>query len=184
MGPSVTLVVLAAFIIGSIGLIFSKRERRAVLRGRLHIRRRRTSGSGTPPRSLSPGKKESDNGASPDYSDAFPPSRRHTLSEIEPSLPVVFGKSKELLAQSLPAWKKTSLPMKAFYLDHKTHAYTPTEFSIEEVKALGDFPDYAALSGVPLPRPYPEFDIKKALPRPYRPFRWAYYQTMCMSDVY
>ena len=59
--------------------------------------------------------------------------------------------------------------------------YTPTGLSVAEVKALGDFPDYAALSGVPLPRAYgEEFDVDKALARPYRPFRWAYHQTMCM----
>ena len=50
---------------------------------------------------------------------------------------------------------------------------------MDEIKALGDFPDYEALSGVPLPEPYKEFDIKTALPRPYRPFRWQYHQTMC-----
>jgi len=30
-----------------------------------------------------------------------------------------------------------------------------------------------------LPEPYGGFDPAKALPRPYRPFRWAYHQTMC-----
>lgn len=48
----------------------------------------------------------------------------------------------------------------------------------EEIQSFGDFPDYAALSGVRLPHVYTEFDIEKALPRPYRPFRWAYHQTM------
>lgn len=48
-----------------------------------------------------------------------------------------------------------------------------------EIKAFGRFPDYAALTEVPLPSAYKEFDISKALPRPYRPFRWAYHQTMC-----
>jgi hypothetical protein len=57
--------------------------------------------------------------------------------------------------------------------------FTPCEFSTEEIKALGDFPDYVTLSGVPLPEAYPEFDINKAKPRPYRPFRWNYHQTMC-----
>jgi hypothetical protein len=65
------------------------------------------------------------------------------------------------------------------YLEAKTPMFTPCGFSTDDIKALGDFPDYATLSGVPLPRPYPEFDIKKAIPRPYRPFRWAYHQTMC-----
>lgn len=56
-------------------------------------------------------------------------------------------------------------------------------FSVDEIKALEDFPDYAELSGVSLPTPYPEFDIEKALPRPYRPFRWAYHQTICKFNL-
>lgn len=52
--------------------------------------------------------------------------------------------------------------------------------SKEEIEGYGDFPDYASLSGVRLPNPYPEFKIEKALPRPYRPFRWSYHQTMGM----
>jgi hypothetical protein len=42
------------------------------------------------------------------------------------------------------------------------------------------FPDYASLSGIPLPKAYLGFNITRALPRPYRPFRWVYHQTMCM----
>jgi hypothetical protein len=60
---------------------------------------------------------------------------------------------------------------------------TPCDFTVEDIEALGDFPDYATLSGIPLPEPYHDFDIKKAKPRPYRPFRWAYHQTMCKSSV-
>lgn len=53
-----------------------------------------------------------------------------------------------------------------------------TTRSQEEIKSFGDFPDYATLSGVRLPNVYLEFNIEKALPRPHRPFRWAYHQTM------
>lgn len=49
-----------------------------------------------------------------------------------------------------------------------------------EIAAFGRFPDYAALSGVPLPCPYHNFNIATACARPYRPFRWPYHQTMCM----
>ena len=56
-------------------------------------------------------------------------------------------------------------------------------FTMEEIRALGDFPDYATLSGVPLPEAYPEFDIRTAKPRPFRPVRWAYHQTMCTLKV-
>ncbi|KAF8242653.1 hypothetical protein K440DRAFT_106500 [Wilcoxina mikolae CBS 423.85] len=58
-----------------------------------------------------------------------------------------------------------------------------TNRSKQEIAIYGDFPDYATLSGVPLPKPYTEFDIVKALPRPYRPFRWAYHQTMSFKKM-
>jgi hypothetical protein len=76
--------------------------------------------------------------------------------------------------------QENMLPMTADYRSSPGNLYTPTGFSVDDIKSLGDFPDYAALSGVPLPSPYPEHDIDKAKPRPYRPFRWAYHQTMCM----
>lgn len=55
--------------------------------------------------------------------------------------------------------------------------------SRKEIEAYGDFPDYAMLSGVRLPDPYPEFNIETALARPYRPFRWSYHQTMGMLST-
>ena len=63
-------------------------------------------------------------------------------------------------------------------LQSDLHSSTATGFTLQEIKALGNFPDYATLSGVPLPRAYHEFDVSKAIPRPYRPIRWAYHQTM------
>jgi len=58
---------------------------------------------------------------------------------------------------------------------------SPLGLSQEKVESLGDFPDYSRLSGVPLPQPYHDFDINKAKPRPYRPLKWVYHQTMCKS---
>lgn len=43
-------------------------------------------------------------------------------------------------------------------------------------------PDYAALTGVPLPQPL-EIDISQSKPRPYRPFRWQYHQTMSLTKM-
>ncbi|KAF4550537.1 Hypothetical protein D9617_17g048060 [Elsinoe fawcettii] len=63
------------------------------------------------------------------------------------------------------------------------HRLTPTGFSMTDIRALGDFPDYAKLSGVPLPIPYSTFNIDKALPRPYRPLRWPYHQTMSLTKL-
>ncbi|KAL1683550.1 hypothetical protein EV122DRAFT_286292 [Schizophyllum commune] len=44
-------------------------------------------------------------------------------------------------------------------------------------------PDYFALSGVPPPKPLPHFNVDTAKPRPYRPFRWAYFQHMALKKM-
>jgi hypothetical protein len=54
----------------------------------------------------------------------------------------------------------------------------PTGLGSDDISRLGDFPDYARLSGISLPRPDVSFDINKSLCRPYRPFRWPHHQTM------
>ncbi|KAF2787758.1 hypothetical protein K505DRAFT_342680 [Melanomma pulvis-pyrius CBS 109.77] len=177
------LLLGAAFFFGSAFVLVYKQGRRSVLLNRLHFRHRRASGSNTPPRSLSPGKKQLDRITGPDYTDTFPPSRRFTLADIQSNLPLILGKSRDVLAASPPDSSKACLPITTSYLEAKTPMFTPCEFSTEEIKALGDFPDYATLSGVPLPRPYHEFDIKKAKPRPYRPFRWNYHQTMSLTKM-
>lgn len=62
---------------------------------------------------------------------------------------------------------------------------TPTGFKPSEVRALLEgklLPDFAKFSGMPLPEPVPTaFDIENAKPRPYRPLRWPYHQTMGMA---
>ncbi|KAG6817080.1 hypothetical protein H0H87_012848 [Tephrocybe sp. NHM501043] len=44
-------------------------------------------------------------------------------------------------------------------------------------------PDYARLSGVPAPKPLHNFNLDKANPRPYRPFRWEYHQNMALKKM-
>ncbi|KAF4963205.1 hypothetical protein FSARC_8783 [Fusarium sarcochroum] len=61
--------------------------------------------------------------------------------------------------------------------------YVYSGFSVRDILDLGDFPDYAKLSGVPLPSPLPDFCIEKAVPRPYRPMRWVYHQTMAFKKM-
>lgn len=139
------------------------------LRGRKHSTAR------TPPRSFSPDKKSGTSSASPsNYNSALPPQRRHALADLNCEAAPWCDVSEEEVRQNL-------LSISANYKTSPSDKYSPMGFSVGEIKGLGDFPDYATLSGVPLPNPYPEFDISKALPRPYRPFRWAYHQTMCMS---
>lgn len=102
----------------------------------------------------------------------LPPSRRSFLpSHIDPHFPHI---SESAILQS-------QIRMDADVKSCDTTRYTPTGFSKQEIQQLGRFPNYATLSGIPLPSPFPDFDIDKALPRPYRPFRWNYHQTMCMS---
>src|SRR5690348_4223581 len=152
-----------AFLLSSILIFVLQTEKRDVILERFRLRRRRDSGSRTPPRSLSPEKRRTQSASAPDYSRTFPPSRRSALAETGLSTPV------EAITASRPDWTKRILPIIAPYLEASDDTYTPCEFSLTEIKALGDFPDYAALSGVPLPQPYLDFDIKTALPRPYRP---------------
>lgn len=166
-------------------LLATNRKQREVLFGRLNIRQRRTSGSETPPRSLSPDKKSNDSeyaASPPGLVDAFPPSRRDALPEL-----AAHGRNgtSEILpeaASDKDFLKEHALPTtRSYELDNQCPKYTPTGFSTAEIKALGDFPRYDVLSGVPLPKPYEAFHFEKALPRPYRPLRWAYHQTMCKN---
>ena len=141
---------------------------------KLSLRGRKDSTAKTPPRSISPDKKQANSNSSPQsYNHALPPSRREALLQQKGAVIRWKEVDESEMRQSL-------LPMTKDYRTSPGHLYTPTGFSVDDLKALGDFPDYATLSGVPLPQPYHEHQIDKALPRPYRPFRWSYHQTMCM----
>jgi PAS domain-containing protein len=109
--------------------------------------------------------------ASADYTNVYPPSQRHVLREISPG----FSSNNVDLSAS----PRLLLRLDQDYRYANPAAYNFTGFSVDEIKRLGAFPDYAKLSGVPLPVPLKNFDLDAALPRPYRPFRWAYHQTMC-----
>lgn len=177
----VTGIILSAILL----LVLSKGHRESLHTFLpLRSRYRRISSSNTPPRSLSPDKKPPVNMPPPvDYRDIYPPSRRETLSKVAESLPA--GQREKLQGCEVDSsiFRKGIIPFTADYRECGPSTYTPMQISIEEVQALGDFPNYAELSGVPLPEAYKEFGIDTAIPRPYRPFRWAYHQTMCMSDL-
>lgn len=154
----------AVFVFSSVLLLTFHHERRTDVLKRFCSKRWKGSRSKTPPRSLSPEKQNVYHAPTPDYSSTFPPSRRSVISTLE---------------VPLQPHTRCMLPMALSHHNAAGDMLTPCGFSIAEIKALGDFPDYASLSGVPLPKPYHEFDVCRALPRPYRPFRWAYHQTMC-----
>ncbi|KAI9810141.1 MAG: hypothetical protein M1827_006667 [Pycnora praestabilis] len=181
MAGTMMLALGLTFILSSLFyLALSKRQRDIVL-NRIHLQQRRTSGASTPPLTLSP-EKAPVNVPAPDYKEWFPESRREALAEIAPTLPEV-QQATFRHSISSHASRVSMIPMTSSWRDCPDFACTPTDFSVQELKALGDFPDYSKLSGVPLPGPYHKFDINKALPRPYRPFRWTYHQTMALTKM-
>ncbi|KAL4925746.1 heme-dependent oxidative N-demethylase family protein [Aspergillus undulatus] len=151
---------------------------------------RKASTSQTPPLSISPEKKippaqkPSAPAPNPNPLSTLPPQRRHTLKALLPNVPYIEIPEDEILRHILPMianWTECASTLARG--EKGLQVYTPTGFSITEIEALGDFPDYALLSGVPLPTKYEGFDIERALPRPYRPFRWAYHQTMSLTKL-
>ena len=181
--------IAAALIvtITSISLLALSRSQRDALLFFLNIkdRGRRSSSSTTPPRSVSPDRKVPANvPASGEYKDAFPPSTREALPKAAKSLPSAQRNQLQTSPLNQAEFRKCLIPLTADFRECGPSTYTPMELSMDEIRALGDFPDYAELSGVPLPKPYKEFVIEKALPRPYRPFRWAYHQTMCKCTTF
>ncbi|KAL6704864.1 hypothetical protein ACN47E_007547 [Coniothyrium glycines] len=176
---SILLLFSAAFVAGTAVYLLHRGKHNAILE-RFHAGHRRVSGAKTPPRSFSPEKKHSES-AEVNYKDTFPPSRRFAL--VNTDIGTKSGAANGDYAASKPGWEASIVPLETSYTDAEDSLFTPCGLSIKEIKALGDFPDYAALSGVPLPKPYTNFDIKKALPRSYRPFRWPYHQTMSLSKM-
>lgn len=114
----------------------------------------------------------------------FPPSRRHTLAGLK--LPG--GPSTGPYNTTTPApdvLSRRAIPSASTPDWDKDDQFTPTGFSTQDLRALGRFPDYSVLTGTRDPKPYgDQFDIHKAVFRPFRPFRWNYHQTMgeaCLS---
>ncbi|KAI9706762.1 MAG: hypothetical protein M1820_004732 [Bogoriella megaspora] len=173
-------------VLGSLTYLTLNKSQKDVVLSRLGFSRNKTRTSSTPPRSLTPTKlteKAVFGDALNTYEDIFPPSRRVALADVKDDLPKKFIASVEELAK-VPSMSRVSLaPHNKPWDSLDKPAYTATEFSIDEIKALGDFPDYVALSGIPAPQPYHNFQLEKALPRPYRPFRWSYHQTMSLTKL-
>ena len=174
------LLLGITFCLTTITFLLLSQRQRDILWSRFPLRGRRTSSAKTPPRSLSPEKAPTNAALTTnDWLDTFAPTRREALVQAAKSLPSKQRKkiSKEQVDQDVVSG--SIMPFTADYTKCDGSLFTATGISADEIKALGDFPDYAELSGVPLPEAYTEFDIETAMPRPYRPFRWAYHQTMC-----
>ena len=185
----------ALFAVCSIITLVLRPKRAALLLNRLGFRVD-SGAAATPPRSLSPGRgkrekplKESASPCktlNPDYSDILPPSCRDTFRDIFDRLPGKLKKLYKNVDDLVKGPHGTDSEKNPVYIPHDVpygewsdDMALPTGITVKEARMLGDFPDYAALSGVPLPEEHKNFNIDKALPRPYRPFRWAYHQTMC-----
>lgn len=108
------------------------------------------------------------------YTNVFPPSQRQQLSLLGPK----FAGTKEINLATVPSSRIVKLNEDVSKCSDAQYNFSG--FSVKDIRLLGRFPDYATLSGVPLPTALLDFDITKAKPRPYRPFRWPYHQTMCM----
>ncbi|RYP75873.1 hypothetical protein DL771_002137 [Monosporascus sp. 5C6A] len=114
---------------------------------------------------------------------AFPPLRRDQLKKMKTSLPLSQQKALGDLLFDQKKFERSLLGFEEDYRAAQDSKFSYSGFSVREIRALGDFPDYASLSEVPLPRPYEDFEIDKAIPRPYRPLRWAYHQTMALTKL-
>lgn len=113
--------------------------------------------------------------AGQDYSDVFPPSQRPALSSFDSR----FSHAHQNV--DISKLSRLVLRMDENYATASPERFIYSGFTVGDVLKLGNFPDYAALSEVPLPKPAKGFDIKTAQPRPYRPLRWPYHQTMCKN---
>ncbi|KAI0968228.1 alpha-1,2-mannosyltransferase [Xylaria arbuscula] len=115
---------------------------------------------------------------------SFPPFRRDQIKELIPSLSSTQQDAlRDASSFNQETFERSLLRFDEDYNEADDHKYVYSGISIREIKALGDFPDYSTLSDVPLPKPYLDFDIDRAKPRPYRPFRWPYHQTMSLTKL-
>ncbi|OTA54146.1 hypothetical protein K449DRAFT_469577 [Hypoxylon sp. EC38] len=113
----------------------------------------------------------------------FPPSQRGQLKIVMENMTPAQRQAMGDLSFDENKFRRSLLGFEEDYRTADDSKYCYSGFSVREIKALGDFPDYSTLSDVPMPQPYLEFDIDRALPRPYRPFRWAYHQTMSLTKL-
>jgi hypothetical protein len=173
-------LVLLLSVITYLGL---PQRQRDIVKRRL-LRGRRISFADTPPRSLSPEKASREPQAkTSEYASVFPPSQRELLNDVAPTLPSAQRAQLGSLAFDKQKFESSVLGWTEDFRLCDRAKYSPSGFSVQEIRALGDFPDFGYLTGVPNPDPYTDFDITKAIPRPYRPFRWPYHQTMCTLPI-
>lgn len=109
------------------------------------------------------------------YSKVFPPSRRSVVTNYLSHFHNIYTQTehddRSILAKKLlPTIHEGSSPLQP--------ESSILDFTAQEIRDIGDLPQYDILTGVRLPEPYQDFNHTTALPRPYRPFRWGYQQNM------
>lgn len=185
MDASTLLWFCAAICLCSVTFICSSQSRRREVRQRLGLHGRAGSSEvfGGASRKESKADCTESTTQRGEHATTLPPSQRHLLAELGPKL----SKTQRQQLGSSKLDQQTLLRnIIGFEEDYRTcdqEKYLPSGLKVREVRVIGDFPDYSFLTGVPHPKPYPDFKIETALPRPYRPFRWPYHQTMSLYKL-
>ncbi|KAI1373529.1 hypothetical protein F4677DRAFT_429192 [Hypoxylon crocopeplum] len=182
MALSTALWLASAIVVSLISFLALSKSQKDVVIKRLGLGRADASRPSTPSLEKQTPAKPLAMSAS-DLLATLPPSQRGQLSKMVETMPAAQRQAMGDLAFDQNTCARSLLGFEEDYRTADDSKYCYSGFSVRELKALGDFPDYSTISEVPMPRPYPEFDIARAKPRPYRPFRWAYHQTMSLTKL-
>ncbi|KAI1104940.1 hypothetical protein F4804DRAFT_305515 [Jackrogersella minutella] len=182
MALSTAIWLASAITLSLLTFLALNRSQKNVVLRRMGLGRRTASRPSTPSLEKQTASKPLASSIS-DLVSTFPPAPRGQLKIMVEKMPPAQRQAMGDLSFSTNTFTNSLLGLDEDYRAADDSKYCFTGFSVKEIKALGDFPDYSTLSEVPLPQPYPEFDIDKAKPRPYRPFRWAYHQTMSLTKL-
>ncbi|KAI1777344.1 hypothetical protein F4818DRAFT_345527 [Hypoxylon cercidicola] len=182
MALSTAVWLASAIVLSLISFLALSRTQKNVVLRRLGLGGRNASRPSTPSLEKQASSKPLASSTS-DLFATFPPSQRGQLNKMVESMPAAQRQAMGDLSFNPSVFARSLLDFEEDYRTADDSKYCYSGFSVRELKALGDFPDYSALSEVPMPQPYLEFDINRAKPRPYRPFRWAYHQTMSLTKL-
>ncbi|KAI1473010.1 uncharacterized protein F4812DRAFT_411263 [Daldinia caldariorum] len=182
MALHLALWVASAVVVSLISFFALSKSQKDVVFKRLGLTKRNASRPSTPLLEKQPLSKPLSSSTS-DLLSTFPPSQRGQLSVIAENMTPDQKEAMGNLSFDMDTFTRSLLGFEEDYRTADDSKYCFSGFSVREIKALGDFPDYSVLSEVPMPQPYLEFDIDRAKARPYRPFRWAYHQTMSLTKL-
>ncbi|KAI2628585.1 hypothetical protein GGR54DRAFT_352098 [Hypoxylon sp. NC1633] len=183
MALTIAIWLASAVVLSLVGFFALGRSQKDVVLRRLGLGRRDASRPSTPLLEKQQTSSKPLASSASDILSTFMPSQRGQLSKMIETMPADQREAMGDLAFDARTFANSLLGLEEDYRTADDSKYCYSGFSVRELKALGDFPDYSALSEVPMPQPYLEFDIERAKPRPYRPFRWAYHQTMSLTKL-